>query len=297
MDVQSFFIRYLLFPLIFLVSAAVLSIINKKNQFLNNKKLIVSVLLTGIILALPGFLGFLNFNFMPWGYIICCIYYVLTGILMVYLLSKFYAAPLLDRKVFIFFAAFISALLAVYLYQLAFNWLSDVNFGWWGAGSISWFFVPLIFWWAYVALLNIPSEIYKIWKYPDVPLDINMDHIDFNKLLVLELELYKKSSDPEPLKVKVKAPANMNFGVWFHKFIDDYNLKFAKNPVEFRDDHQDGYRWIFFVKTSFFKRNLFIDPDLDIAQNGISEKMTIYAKRVSENVNVAHETGESAIFI
>lgn len=297
MDVQSFFIRYLLFPLIFLVSTVVLTIINKKNQFLNNKKLIVSVLLTGIILAIPGFLGFLNFNFMPWGYIMCCIFYLLTGILYVFLLTKYYAGPLIERKVFIFFGTLVAAILSLYLFQLAFNWLSAVNFGWWGAGSIFCFFVPLIFWWAYVSLLQIPSEIYKVWKYPDTPLDINMDHVDFNKLLVLELELYKKSTDPEPLKVKVKAPENMNFGIWFHKFIDDYNLKFAKNPVEFRDEEHDGYRWIFFIKTSFFKRNIFIDPDLDITQNGISEKMTIYAKRVSENVNVPNEVGESAIFI
>ncbi|MFW0714690.1 TssN family type VI secretion system protein [Pedobacter sp. N23S346] len=297
MDVQSFFIRFLLFPLIFIVSTAVLSIINKKNQFLNNKRLIISVLLIGIILAIPGFLGFLNFNFMPWGYIICCIFYILTGTVFVYLLTKYYPKDVLERKVFIFFATFVSAILSVYLYQLAFNWLSNVRFGWWGAGSIAWFFVPLMFWWAYVSLLSIPSEIYKIWKYPSTPLDINMDHVDFNKLLVLELELYKKSSDPEPLKVKVKAPENMNFGIWFHKFIDDYNLKFGKNPVEFRDEDQDGYRWIFFIKTSFFKRNIFIDPDLDITENGISEKMTIYAKRVTENVNKPNEVGESAIFI
>ena len=297
MDVQSFFIRFLLFPLIFIVSTAVLSIINKKNQFLNNKRLIVSVLVIGIILAIPGFLGFLNFSFMPWGYIICCIFYILTGTIFVYLLTKYYPKDVLERKVFIFFATLVSAILSVYLYQLAFNWLSNVRFGWWGAGSIAWFSVPLMFWWAYVSLLSIPSEIYKIWKYPSTPLDINMDHVDFNKLLVLELELYKRSSDPEPLKVKVKAPENMNFGIWFHKFIDDYNLKFGKNPVEFRDEDQDGYRWIFFIKTSFFKRNIFIDPDLDITENGISEKMTIYAKRVTENVNKPNEVGESAIFI
>jgi len=297
MDVQSFFIRYLLFPLIVLISTAVLTISNKRNQFLNNKKLIVSVLLLGIILALPGFLGFLDFNFMPWGYIICQIYYLLMGSLFVYLLTRYHPQPLIERKGFIFVSSFIAAILSVYLYQLAFNWLSSVNFGWWGAGSIASFFVPLFFWWAYVALLGIPSEIYKIWKYPPTPLDINMDHVDFDNLLVLELELYKKSTDPEPLKVKVKAPEQMNFGIWFHKFIDDYNLKFAKNPVEFKTDGQESYSWIFFIKTSFFKRNLFIDPDLDIKANGITEKMTIYAKRVSENVNKPQETGESAIFI
>ncbi|WP_443944848.1 TssN family type VI secretion system protein [Pedobacter sp. AW1-32] len=297
MDVQSFFVRYLLFPLIFLISTAVLAIVNKKNQFLNNKKLIVSVLIIAVILALPGFLGFLNFNFMPWGYFICQIFYLLMGSLFVFLMTKYYAKELIERKMLIFFSILIAGLLSVFLFQLAFNWLSSVYFGWWGAGSIATFFVPLFFWWAYVALLSIPSEIYKIWKYPPTPLDINMDHLDFNKLLVLELELYKRSTDAEPLKVKVKAPENMNFGVWFHKFIDDYNLKFAKNPVEFRDDNAESYNWMFFVKTSFFKRNIFIDPDLEIKENGITEKMTIYAKRVSENVNKPNEIGESAIYI
>ena len=164
MDVKSFFIRFLLFPLIFMVSTAVLSVINKKNQFLNNKKLIVSVLIIGIILAIPGFLGFLNFNFMPWGYIICCTFYILMGVVFVYLLTKYYPKDLLERKVFIFFATLVAAILSVYLYQLAFNWLSSVNFGWFGAGSIACFFVPLLFSWAYVSLLSIPSEIYKIWR-------------------------------------------------------------------------------------------------------------------------------------
>ncbi|WP_316795191.1 TssN family type VI secretion system protein [Pedobacter agri] len=297
MDVQSFFIRYLLFPLIAIVSTAILVVLNRKNKFLSNKKLIISVLLLGIILSLPGFLGFLNFNFMPWGYIICQIFYVLLGSAYVYLLTKFHSVELLERKGFIIFATLISAILGIYLFQLLYHWLGSVDFGWWAGGSIASFFIPLIFWWAYVSLLNIPQEIYKIWRYPDTPLEINMDHVDFDNLLVLELELYKKSSDPEPLKVKVKAPENMNFGMWFHKFIDDYNLKFAKNPVEYKIGEQENYNWIFFVKTSFFKRNLFIDPDLDIKENQITEKMTIYAKRVSENVNLPHEIGESAIVL
>jgi len=297
MDVQSFFIRYLLFPLVAIVSTAILAVLNRKNKFLSNKKLIISVLLLAIILSLPGLLGFLDFNFMPWGYIICQIFYVLLGSLYVYLLTKYYSKELLERKGFIMFGTFIAALLGIYLFQLLYHWLGEVDFGWWAGGSITSFFIPIIFWWAYVSLLNIPQEIYKIWRYPDTPLEINMDHVDFDNLLVLELELYKKSSDPEPLKVKVKAPENMNFGMWFHKFIDDYNLKFAKNPVEYKIAAQENYSWIFFVKTSFFKSNLFIDPDLDIRQNKITEKMTIYAKRVSENVNLPNEIGENAIIL
>lgn len=297
MDVQSFFIRYLLFPIIFIVSTALLSIVNKKNQFLNNKKLIVIVLLTGIILALPGLLGFLSFDFMPWGYIICQIYYVVIGCLAVYLLTKYYPEELLSRKLFIVISILVSSLLSFYLFQLAFNWLSDINFGVWAATSIATFIVPLLFWWAYVALISIPTEIYKVWKYPSSPMNIDMDHLDFDRMLVLELELYKNSNDPEPLKVKAKAPENMVFGAWFYKFIEDYNIKFPKNPVKYISEDHEAYTWIFFIKTSFFKKNIFIDPDLDIIKNGISEKMTIYAKRVSENASRPEKIGDEAIFI
>jgi len=297
MDVQSFFLRYLLFPLIFIVSAALLSIVNKKNQFLNNKKLIVIILLLSIVLALPGFLGFLSFDFMPWGYIICQIYYAATGSIFVYLVSTHYSKELLERKLFISVSLIVSALLGFFLFQLAFNWLSEINFGLWAATSILTFALPLLFWWAYIALISIPTEIYKIWSYPSTPIHIEMDHLDFDRLLVLELELYKSTNDPEPIKVKAKAPQNMIFGQWFYKFIEDYNLKFPKAPVKYNSEDLESYKWIFFIKTSFFKKNIFIDPDLDITQNTITEKMTIYAKRVSENANKTQITGDESIFI
>ena len=297
MDVQSFFLRYLLFPLIFIVSAALLSVVNKKNQFLNNKRLIISILILSLVLALPGLMGFLSFDFMPFGYIICQIYYVATGCIFVYLATRYYPKELLERKLFIIFSILVSVLLGFFLFQLGFNWLSDIHFGIWAATSIATFFTPILFWWAYVALISIPTEIYKIWAYPSSPIHIEMDHLDFDRLLVLELELYKSTNDPEPIKVKAKAPQNMVFGEWFYKFIEDYNLKFPKAPVKYNSEDLESYKWIFFIKTSFFKKNIFIDPDLDITQNTITEKMTIYAKRVSENANKPQITGDESIFI
>jgi len=297
MDVQSFFIRYLLFPIIFIVSAALLSIINKKNQFLNNKKLIVSILILGFILAIPGLLGFLSFDYMPWGYLISQIYYLGIGCSVVYLFTKHFPKELLERKFFIIVSLLVSSLLGYYLFQLGFNWLSDIHFGVWAATSIFTFIIPLVFWWAYVALISIPTEIYKIWQYPTSPIHIDMDHLDFDRMLVLELELYKNTDDAEPIKVKAKAPENMIFGNWFYKFIEDYNLKFPKSPVKFNTEDQESYKWIFFIKTSFFKKNIFIDPDLDIVTNKITEKVTIYAKRVSENANKPEKIGDESIFL
>jgi hypothetical protein len=297
MLVQSFFLRYLIMPVIVVITASILTVSNKKNQFVNNKKLITGMLIISASLALPGLLGLLKLDFMPWGYIICQIFYLCTGSLFVYLMTRYYPTQILERKVFILIALFISCLLAYYLYQLLFNWLSDIEIGLWAASSIFNFIIPLLFWWTYVALISIPNEIYKIWQYPDQAPELDMDHLDFDKMLVLELEVYKNTTDDEPIKVKVKAPENMQFGNWFYKFIEDYQLKFPKSSVKYANDLNEPFKWIFFIKTSFFKRNHYIDPDLDILQNQITEKATIYAKRVSEDAVAPSVKGDDSIFI
>lgn len=297
MDVQQFFLRYLLLPLVAVIAAIVMTVVNKKNKFINNKRLIVFVLVLGLVLAIPALMGLLGLGYMPWGYIISQIYFLATGSLLVYLLTKHYVNELHDRKAFIMAALLISGLLGFYLYQTVFNMLSTIAIGSWAATSTFSFIVPLLFWWTYVAQLSIPSEIYKIWEHPVTQLELDMEHLDFNRMLVLELEVYKNTHDPEPIKVKVKAPENMLFGNWFYKFIEDYNIKFPKSPVSYMATDTIPYKWIFFIRTSFFRRNIFIDPDLSILKNGISEKVTIYAKRVSLNTTRPVPAGDQSIFI
>lgn len=297
MDVQQFFLRYLLLPVIAVISATVMAVVNKKNKFVSNKRLIVIVLVLALVLAIPGLMGLLGLGYMPWGYILSQIYFLSIGSVLVYLLTKYYANELLNRKVFIMAAMIIAGLLGFYLYQTIFNALSSIRIGGWAATSAFSFLVPLLFWWTYVALLSIPAEIYKIWQHPVVAMELDMEHLDFNRMLVLELEVYKNTNDQEPIKVKVKAPANMLFGNWFYKFIEDYNIKFPKSPVSYMATNDIAFKWIFFIKTSFFKKNTFIDPDLTILKNGISEKVTIYAKRVSENITKPVPAGDESIFI
>jgi len=297
MDVKSFFIRYLLFPVIVVITTAIMTIINKKNKLLNNRKLILIILITSIILGLPGLLGFLDLQFMPWGYIICQLYYLTIGILFVWLAGIHYEQELLERKGFFFVCCLIACLLGVFLFKLGFDWLNDLKYGLWASSSVFVFLVPIVFWWAYIAFLNIPLEIYKVWQYPVYPVDISMEHLDFNRLLVLEVNLYKHTDDAEPLKVKAKAPRNMNFGLWFQKFIDDYNLKFPDSPIQYQNASKDTYKWIFYIKPSFFKQRLFIDPDLDIEQNNITESFAIFAKRVSEVASAPERKGDEAVYL
>src|SRR5690606_7755116 len=118
MNVQHFFLSYLLLPLIAVVATAGLAFMSSKSKFINNRKLIVSILVLSILLAFPGVLGLLGMQFMPWGYIISQLYYLVVGCFAVYLMTKYYSHELLAYKLFLWIALLISFLLSVYLYRI-----------------------------------------------------------------------------------------------------------------------------------------------------------------------------------
>lgn len=288
MDVKPIFTSYILFPLLTMIMGAVMVVLNKKNKLMSSRRLVVTVLLTSLVLAVPGFGGALGLQFMPWGYLGAQVIYLLFGILAVWLLSKHYPEVLEHRKGMLVLCAVIAVGLGVFLFKLAFNWLNDLDYGWLAATSALVFLVPLVFWWAYMAMLEIPSEIYTVWYYPRQAVSMDLFDVDLDKLKVLEVELFKAVNDPSPLKVKVKAPPDMVFGAWFQKFIDDYNTKFPRAGVQFEGPEGDAYGWIFYVKPSFFKKKQFINPDISVAQNQVSEKLAIHARRVTR---LEHELG------
>ena len=59
---QHLISSYLLMPLLTVIFGIAAYFIARKNKLLNNKKLIAYLLLCGIILALPGLSGFMDYN-------------------------------------------------------------------------------------------------------------------------------------------------------------------------------------------------------------------------------------------
>ena len=60
---QHLISSYLLMPVLTVIFGIAAYFIARKNKLLNNKKLIVYLLLCGIVLALPGLSGFMDYNF------------------------------------------------------------------------------------------------------------------------------------------------------------------------------------------------------------------------------------------
>ncbi len=81
---QHLISSYLLMPVLTVIFGIAAYFIARKNKLLNNKKLIVYLLLCGIVLALPGLSGFMDYNFMPYIYVLLAILYWTAGLSNLY---------------------------------------------------------------------------------------------------------------------------------------------------------------------------------------------------------------------
>jgi len=282
--VQGIFLQYILLPLIALVLAALMSVIAKVNPLLSNKQLIIFTLVNALVVGIPGLLGISGNDFSPWYYLVAQLIYLFIGIGFMKAYNRYFHEKVKMYKT-LFQVLLLSTIMVLggFTFALIFNWLSNIHNGYVAASCILTLPLPLIFYWTYIAFIDIPFDIYNVWQYPMGSAEINFDGLDFNKLMVLELEFGKRPDDLDRLKVKAKAPADMPFGEWFKKFIDDYNYKFPNQSIVYTDKQGEPHGWIFYVKKSFFHKKRLLDPNLSVEQNRIKEHITIISKRVIEH--------------
>jgi len=271
---------YLLMPLLSMIMGFIAYFMAKKNKLLTNRKLIFFVLLASVILCIPALLGFIPYAFMPYMYIGLQVFYLILGYYSVIFLRKnlkHFKKESTFTAIFLF--QFLVMFIGAALFSTVFNLCSELKYGIWACTCLISFLFPPLFWETYNKYMSIPPEIYKTWKY--VESDPYATPSDYDRLMVMEVELYKTPADAAPMKIKAKAPDNMLFGHWFKMLLSDYNYKFPREPIEY-DDPVNTYSWIFYVKRSFFLPRKYIDYELSITENRIKEKHTVMAKRVSE---------------
>ncbi len=276
--VAQFISSYLLLPLTAIVLGAFVCVVSKKNKLLSNKKAIFYILLGGIILGLPGLLGFMNYTFMPYMYgALVCLYLLLgyyNQAVMLHFLRELKNKPFIFRFMF----NFAVMTLGLGLFSLFFNLLNELNYGLWACTCVLPFMFPMLYNKMQQCYMEIPPEIYKVWKYSD-EYDSETFHIDLKRIRVVDLELFRKVYDIDSERITGKVADDSVFGQWFQCMIDDCNRKSPLNPIMYRDG-ENCYEWIFYTKPSFFQRRKYIDPDLTFAENGLKQGCVIIAKRV-----------------
>ncbi len=286
--IKSFFLKYLLLPLLAIILVVVLGYVKKKSAVIKNKTLIVYILVAALCLALPGFLGFSGNMFNPYWYLLAVIIYLFLGVLHVNLMDRYFKHPDKSNAYIILFKCLVTLicmLLGAYLFVYAFMWLSPYDgYAYMAATGMLIFIVPLSFYYCYLQFMNIPFDIYKTWQHTPGQKPVDFEGIDYNKLMVVNLELTKNIEDGNRFRIKAKSLSKgISFGDWFYRVIDDYNHRNPNNGIQLLNDEQDPYSWIFYTKKSIFHFRRFIDFEYDISDNGINENDTVICKRVMQN--------------
>lgn len=287
-SVKGIFLRYILLPLIAVIMMFILGIITRNKPAIKIRTVIIYILLCSLCLALPGFMGFTGNTFNPYGYLISQVVYLILGILHVNLLHRFFRKHLKSNVFIILFESILSmtcTLAGGYLFVLIFRWVSkDTGYPIMSATSLITFYVPLVFYYCYVQLISIPVDIYRTWHYsPDQKLP-DFDGVDFDRLMVLNVELSKNLEDSNRFRIKAKTlPTGIHFGDWFYRVVDDYNHKNPGSVIHLTDSSREPYYWIFYIKKSFFSFRKYVDFENDINTNGIKENDVIICKRVIQH--------------
>lgn len=283
--VAHFISSYLLLPIMTIIFSVVACMVAKRNKLLNNKKIIFYILLGGIILALPGLAGFLDYNFMPWVYASLVVLYWILGYYNQAVLNRFFSfgqnPPSFGVRLMLTFTVMA---LGCGLFSLAFNLCNELQYGLWACTCLFSFVFPVLYRKTVECYFDIPAEIYKTWQYSD---EYNSDlfHINMDRVMVADLEIFRNVSDMSSERITGKVSEDSVFGQWFQRMIDDCNRKSPTTPIIYHGEDGKCYEWIFYIKPSFFKRRLYIDPDKTFAENGLSRRYVIIAKRViNENL-------------
>lgn len=275
---SKFVLLYLLLPIVGLLLGGVMFFIAKKNQLLSDKKVIFYFLLTCVLLAAPGFLGFIHYWFMPNFFILLQVIYLLLGWWNLKIM-RYFIKPIVEKPYYVEFSlSFVFMIVGAGLFSLIFNLSNELQYGLWAATCLLTFIFPSVFRKTYHLFMDIPLEVYAIWSYKNESEKVNSEYMDNNKIIVVELEIFKQVSDKEPLNIKAKASENMPFGIWFKLFIGDYNKKSPSAEVAF-DDQKNSYGWMFYVNSSILGRKKYINPKLSFIANKIKEENIIIAKR------------------
>lgn len=279
----QFVSTYLIMPIIAVIAGFVMILIAKKNELLKNKKAIVYLLSLWIALTLPALMGFFGYWFMPYAYLGAMLFSFALGLTHIYLMHIL-MPKIVDKPFYVeFLFAFISMLIGMGLFALVFNLCNELQYGFWAATALMPFLFPCIFCQTYIIFLNTPLEVYKEWNYHKQIGAIDPDLIDYSKVLVVEIEIYKKPGDEKVQNIKAKSSEDLYFGTWFKVFLDDYNKRTPLSPIVYSDSESTG--WVFYIISSILGRKKYIDPDLTLAQNNIKEKNVIIAKRSKFNEN------------
>ena len=277
--IQTLLTAQFILPIIAILMGVIAIFVAKKQQLLSDKKAVLYIVLSSLIFSLFGWLGFLQVDFMPIGYVLLQLLYLVIGYFN-YIYLKEFCKSLNDSPFWKFFLVLLIQLfMSIALFSLFFNISNDFKYGLWASTCLLSIVVSPLFVQTFQSYLKIPIEIYKIRTYDGNSLNNSSSSIENENLLVFEIEFYKNLTDEKPIRLKAKATKEMIFGDWFELIVSDYNARKTSSLIEYYDK-KDEYGWVFYTKPSLLSPKKYIDPDLSFQENKLPEKNMIIGSRI-----------------
>ena len=277
--IQTLLTAQFILPIIAILMGVIAIFVAKKQQLLSDKKAVLYIVLSSLIFSLFGWLGFLQVDFMPIGYVLLQLFYLVIGYFN-YIYLKEFCKSLNDSPFWKYFLVLLIQLfMSIALFSLFFNISNDFKYGLWASTCLLSIVVSPLFVQTFQSYLKIPIEIYKIRTYDGNSLNNSSSSIENENLLVFEIEFYKNLTDEKPIRLKAKATKEMIFGDWFELIVSDYNARKTSSLIEYYDK-KDEYGWVFYTKPSLLSPKKYIDPDLSFQENKLPEKNMIIGTRI-----------------
>lgn len=278
-----FFLKYLLAPFLILIITLIMSQFSSIK--IKTKAAIIFILCFSLIAALPCLFAFFNNEFIWIGLLFSVFYYLIVGVILVFfmnsaLFQKIEIQNSAPAKIFLFL---IVAILASWIYYLAFNYIAISSYAHISMLNILWLFAPIFFQESKKKYLHIPESFYEHWIVGKERKDIEYwDNIDKFRLMQVSINIKKKENSEFFSKFDVKVAQDVILGNWFDKFIEDQNYRFPNDAIESGAQLEDT-GWTFYTAKYFsfplFIRNL--SPSQTISESNLKNKQTIFAKRVT----------------
>lgn len=284
----SFFVKYLLVPLLAVVMLFVVNKLAGIKKKIQVKKVIIFVIIVVLILTLPSLFALLKNEFVWGGLVLSIISYLILGIgLVYYVKSSYYAKTLgfeddLQDKAIFFLVLCIAMLVSGWAYYLFFNLLSTLPYASTAMFIVLWFVMPLLYVIARDYYLKFAPVFRTPWVVKSDATDSSYwERVDTFNLIQVTVRI-KKTPDAENYSsYVVKLPMEVPIGKWFDRFIEDQNVRFPESPILTKDEDED-IGWVFYTPKWFtiplFVR--FLDPENEAYDNRIKNRQIIYIRRV-----------------
>ncbi|BAX80228.1 TssN family type VI secretion system protein [Labilibaculum antarcticum] len=250
----------------------------------DRKKMILYFLVAALAYAICSLFTIKNLMFygISSNYIAIMVMSLLFGYLMVVALEKYFEWPEKHK----WLAQLLFILISILIGFIVFIQIA----GRFGIVGLHYFFlsatIGVIFPWLFLHLFNsamdIPLAIYRKWEYPVNKKYVRPEYEDLKNPYIITLEFLKSKDAEYVSRFRVRAPENMDFGMFFYHFINDYNQKHPEEVIQYGINEDKLQSWIFYRRPRFIGRWKQVNTEQTVYRNSIKENNVILCHRLTD---------------